>query len=917
MPANYSDGYNQSSAPDYFPRVAHAPFLGQFGDNKMPDVAYLHHQLARGGTRPRWSDADTVAFERYDYREGTNTSPQDQTVVLFALNDNYGNPGDISFDDGVSQLSAGTFYECFPAQNSRGGGLVVGFPPGSVLAQLADSPGKDRACTQLLVREATQNFSEAQGSANDPNPINRKVYVGSQTLAPGGGAIELKIPSGSYVAYDYQWPEPSRARLQDAITFRQNGVEAKRLTVQRKDGVNGDAGFNPLYPFKVRGSIDANGNVVTGANFSNRVYSIDIPVLTNAPFDILVRNDASSGNVLVKLDGGIDLNSQMNLGPTNGFDRRDNRPGYATDVFLGYEQTAQQFRNGPEKFAARDIARNNCVSLGAETYFYTVGGTNQVVNGSGTGAPVKTQTADFVYHDPTATATVSSGPATQRFPFNPTNGQAVDLWVKVGYQFQINKCFIYFTTDGTNPGRLVWRGTRQDESCRGAFSGSDTVTNTIDWWKGTIPGTNQIADLEIRYKVALHKNSISPISDADDAKWYGLNQAAITSFDPTTATVWLHNDLKTNQTVAGLPEGFHIVRARTFLPRAGKSSVFNTFLQTFYFDAQPPAGAVAFPAADGNTISNSDYTVVIRADNSVTSVEFNIQDSASSNDDAATGQIRGNGSINGTPSYGTAPPITPNVTLTSQYPNLPQEFRFTFSSVPSSGSATITVRLKELTSSVLTNRVTTLSRVVNTAAPASVVLIDSPGTNGQILTLQTNDTFLIHTCFSSNLTTNNSNFFSLYLNGVFQPRNAFIFLASGCAPGLRSLYYYWTNPPPGSNVIQLVFTNRVTLSDTRTVSVVRPGDSDGDGVPDYNEIIAGTDPYDPASMLIITEMANSNQLVVWNSVEGIRYQVLATTNLTFPFQPISPVSSATGSSSFFFDAARAATNKFYRIQVVP
>ena len=81
--------------------------------------------------------------------------------------------------------------------------------------------------------------------------------------------------------------------------------------------------------------------------------------------------------------------------------------------------------------------------------------------------------------------------------------------------------------------------------------------------------------------------------------------------------------------------------------------------------------------------------------------------------------------------------------------------------------------------------------------------------------------------------------------------------------------------------------------------------------------MAGTDPYDPVSMIIITEMANSNQLVVWNSVEGIRYQVLATTNLTFPFQPISPVSSATGSSSFFFDAARAATNKFYRIQVVP
>ena len=63
----------------------------------MPDVAYLHQQLARGGTHGRWSDADLVAFERYDYRDGGSAA--DQTVVLFAMNDNYA--VDISFDDGV------------------------------------------------------------------------------------------------------------------------------------------------------------------------------------------------------------------------------------------------------------------------------------------------------------------------------------------------------------------------------------------------------------------------------------------------------------------------------------------------------------------------------------------------------------------------------------------------------------------------------------------------------------------------------------------------------------------------------------------------------------------------------------------------------------------------------------------------
>ena len=117
-------------------------------------------------------------------------------------------------------------------------------------------------------------------------------------------------------------------------------------------------------------------------NVSNLTYAIDVPVVTNAPFNILVNSDASCSNTLVKLDGGIDLNSQMGLGPTNFqagiaptnfLDLRDNPPGYADDVFLGYEQTALQFRNGPEKFAARNVASNNIVSLGAETYYYTVG----------------------------------------------------------------------------------------------------------------------------------------------------------------------------------------------------------------------------------------------------------------------------------------------------------------------------------------------------------------------------------------------------------------------------------------------------------------------------------------------------------------------------------------------------------------
>src|SRR5436309_8191775 len=161
-----------------------------------------------------------------------------------------------------------------------------------------------------------------------------------------------------------------------------------------------------------------------------------------------------------------------------------------------------------------------------------------------------------------------------------------------------------------------------------------------------------------------------------------------------TVTTWLHNDLNTNNTATGLSEGFHIVRARCFLPRSGKSGVYNTFLQTFYYDSQPPTGAIALPATNGTTITTNSYTVVVRADSTVTSVEFNISDGDPNNDDAVTSQNNGNGMTNGVAKFVSAATVTPDATLSAQFPSYPQEYRFTYVAVPSSGSATISVRMK-------------------------------------------------------------------------------------------------------------------------------------------------------------------------------------------------------------------------------
>jgi hypothetical protein len=903
----YSDGYNQSGAPNYFPSVAYANYLGEYNDNYMPDICYLHNQLARGGTSSRWSDSNIVAFERYDYRE--SSTPKDEVVVLFVMNDKYTYPGDITFDDGVGQNYDG-YYGGISISNSKNVGLAVGFPPGSVLVQLASSsPTGGRAYQKLLVHAATQTLSAAQADSSRTNsdPVQRLVYVGGQTIPSGGGAIELNVPSGAWVMYGYQWPEASRANIStNAIVLKQGGGDVPHITVTRTDGVNGDTnGYNPIFPFKMRGGVDQYGNVIGGVHVSNLTYAIDVPIVTNANFDIVVRCDASATNALVKLDGGVDINSQMGLGPLSGgvgptgSDLRDNKPGSATDVFLGYEQTAFQFRNGPEKFAARNVASNTVVSLGAETYYYTVSGASNVVSGSGYGANISNSTATWVYHNPlqTNTAAAPFNTPTQRVPLSPTNGQPAMLYIKSGYQFQVNTCYIYYTTDGSNPEGAYGIGKGTTQVIQAKWMAADSADSTIDWWTNTIPA--QPDGTQVRYKIGLFKGGsrypgqdIAPISDAETtgAKLYGLTQAAITNFNPSTAVIWQHNDLNTNSTVIGLQSGFHIARARVFLPRNGKSSVYNTFLQTFYYDGGLPTGAIAFPTTDGTTIGSSGYTVVVRADSTVTGVDFNIVDDEPNNDDSVTGKANGNG-----PNvFVAASAVSPDASLSAQYPNYPQEYRFVYTNVPTSGSATITVRLKEFSTPVYTNRYTTLTRTVNTAAPTQVVQISSPATNGTLLTYYTNTTYVVQACFSTALVSSSNNF-NILINGVLQPQANYIVrpvgALPGVCPGLKSVTYNWNTPSIGTNLIQVIYTNAIVpISDARSVIVAPP--------------------------LRISGFDSNSQLVVWDSAPGVNYQVLATTNLALPFQPISDVIQGTGTSTFYSDP-NPASQKFYQIQMVP
>jgi hypothetical protein len=212
----------------------------------------------------------------------------------------------------------------------------------------------------------------------------------------------------------------------------------------------------------------------------------------------------------------------------------------------------------------------------------------------------------------------------------------VDIFVRAGYQFLVDRCYLYYTVDGSAIPKAHSAWARHDEGGRGRLGERrHSSAARLTGGRRTIPASaNTTMARRSVTRSRFHNSFVLPVSDALDAKRYGMTTFAITNFNPTTATVWTHNNRNTNHTATGLSEGLHIVRARSYLPRDGKSGVYNTFLQTFYYDAVPPTGAIAFPATDRRFDFQRTYVVVIRADSSVTGVEVNVQDSNALNDDA-------------------------------------------------------------------------------------------------------------------------------------------------------------------------------------------------------------------------------------------------------------------------------------------
>ncbi|GAA5483076.1 alpha-amylase family glycosyl hydrolase [Haloferula sargassicola] len=643
IPIVYTDGFNEAGAPDYFPKPAEVNFLGQFGDRSIPAALSVHRDLARGGQRGRWSDQDFLAFERYDDSEqGPAAGSWNDPTLLVMMARNY---------------TGGAHGR---------GAMTTTFPAGARL----------------------RNYSP-HGSGFDV------VVQGDGTVRDTGGNTVL-VPSGGYFAFAWRRPEMPAVWGGDAarepIEIYQNGERAPTMTVIRRDGRDGDPDFNP---YGLPGQ--------TGGDYA---YQMEIPRVTDgSQLRFLARADGSAENVLMKLDGGIDLNSQMGLGPMDGA-RRDFAPGLfddrkddqgdgnpandfvkqaSTDTYLGYEQMRFVARYR-EKFAASDIARNVIGSPGAETWVATIG-TAGVSRNDGGGPNTGAATASWMYHDPGADNQL--GTSTRQFTPAPENAAdtPVRVWVKAGYQGEVDRVFLYYTTDGASwpegSGGVGKAATQVIELADTAAGAPDGEMQTR-WWSGTLPALP--AGTVLRYKIGGTPDvvgSVFPFSETDfHLAERGETLFEVADFDAESVAYHPHNDY--GEMATGLEEGYHVVRTRAFVNRNDGSSIFRTNTRTFYYDSSRPVGRIIYPA-ENDQLGGHSYEGVVTSDASVTEVWYRITDGSAANDGPGNG------------SWTQATLEAPSAFLRDS--GAAHEWRFEYQNIPASGAATIEVRLLEDSSS--------------------------------------------------------------------------------------------------------------------------------------------------------------------------------------------------------------------------
>ncbi|HPC19737.1 MAG: hypothetical protein KBC66_04640 [Kiritimatiellae bacterium] len=497
---------------------------------------------------------------------------------------------------------------------------------------------------------------------------------------------DVTVPPGGYFIFSWKNPDPAPTWTEfggQPVTILQNGQPVGTVRVVRKDGPDGDANFNPYN--------------LADTNDADFAYAIDLPRVTSATnLGFVVRADGSTANVLVKLDGGMDLNGANH----SGGDPRDNPPALSDDILLGYEQAGFIKRIWAEKFSASDSNRCKIGSAGAETYCATIGVARFTINNSIASNDWNSsyKESSWIFHDPNG---VQDGPRAGYTQFWPAVASAANQTLYIAVKTPKNpgnELWFYYTTNG-----VAW-----PEGAGGTPGNPDTRVieaswvgdgdGATDWWEVMVPPMP--AGTVFRYKA-----SVFNAQDGEENDWYTvwpgsaeeitlkhkmLTEFQIANFNAAIVQYRPHADY--GETRTGLKDGFHLVSARAFVNRADGAAIYNTFKQTFYLDAETPQGIIQWPANNGDILSGTEYGVVVRTDPTVREVWYRIEDDDPTNDDSATSKSNGNGNVYA--AWQKAYSVTPEDMSQTH----PQAWRFNYANLPTNGNATIRVRLREWSS---------------------------------------------------------------------------------------------------------------------------------------------------------------------------------------------------------------------------
>ncbi|HRT05835.1 MAG TPA: hypothetical protein P5204_09055, partial [Kiritimatiellia bacterium] len=676
----YTDGNRHaetlSGSGGAFPRWASTAFLGQWGQTQIPELLKIHENGARyshHGMGTHW-DGAVIAWER------GGTFPYNTFLTVF----------NSKWQD----------WRLIPTKGT--------FPNDAYLYNYA---------------RAYQCYFKNSGPAAD------YVYAGD--------LYNVNQPPNSYSVWGYKNPDPSSLWAGGVISVYDNGQLAETISVDRKDGPDGDAAFNP-YGYENRGFPAG----VTPPPYTYRQAVPRITKGTNVVFT--ARVDGSANNVLMRLDGGMDLN-----GATNALgDLRDNPPALSHDMFLGFESVNFVQRIWPEKFAAADSARAKIASPGAETYVATLNAAFTTNLSTGSNDWDGTYGVSWIWHDPNGTQDGERAGNAQFWP-PVTNAGGATIYVGAKTpKVTGNRVHLYYTTNGTAwPEGAGGKGANADTRViEAAWVGNGS--DSSDWWEMTVPAMP--AGTVFRYKIGSARQQgyggngwdvVWPGSAADVARKFNmLGEWSTAAQNLKTKAYHKHNDYN-SWTTNGLADGFHLLTARAFLSRNDGAPVFNTFRQTVYLDTETPKGYVQYPAADGETYYGSEYGVIVRTDPTAREVWYHIADGNSGNDGP------GNGLVSGKVVWAQASAVGAWTEAMAEDTAYPKIWRFNYSRIPATGTATIRIRAREWSSSATnawsatdpaadnpTNgHFTQLVRTLNTRGPAEEFFFDWPEADGTMV----------------------------------------------------------------------------------------------------------------------------------------------------------------------------------------